>query len=43
MINPPEGAILAIGAMAPKPVAKENEIVIRQTMRVTYVLRPSRD
>jgi pyruvate dehydrogenase E2 component (dihydrolipoamide acetyltransferase) len=35
VINPPEGAILAIGAMAPKPVAKENEIVIRQTMRVT--------
>jgi len=35
VINPPEGAILAIGAMAQKPVAKENEIVIRQTMRVT--------
>ncbi len=35
VINPPEGAILAVGAMAPKPVARENEIVIRQTMRVT--------
>ena len=35
VINPPEGAILAVGAMAPKPVVKENEIVIRQTMRVT--------
>ena len=35
VINPPEGAILAIGAMAAKPVVKENEIVIRQTMRVT--------
>jgi pyruvate dehydrogenase E2 component (dihydrolipoyllysine-residue acetyltransferase) len=35
VINPPEGAILAIGAMAPKPVAHEGEIVIRQTMRVT--------
>ena len=35
VINPPEGAILAVGAMAPKPVAKDNEIVIRQTMRVT--------
>jgi pyruvate dehydrogenase E2 component (dihydrolipoamide acetyltransferase) len=35
VINPPEGAILAVGAMAPSPVAKENEIVIRQTMRVT--------
>src|ERR1051325_11417336 len=35
VINPPEGAILAIGAMGPKPVARQNEIVIRQTMRVT--------
>lgn len=35
VINPPEGAILAVGAMTPSPVVKENEIVIRQTMRVT--------
>jgi len=35
VINPPEGAILAIGAMAPKPVVRENEIIIRQTMRAT--------
>ena len=35
VINPPEGAILAIGTMAPKPVVRENEIVIRQMMRVT--------
>jgi len=35
IINPPEGAILAIGAMSPKPVVRENEIVIRQMMRVT--------
>lgn len=35
VINPPEGAILAVGAMAPKPVVKENDIAIRQTMRVT--------
>jgi pyruvate dehydrogenase E2 component (dihydrolipoamide acetyltransferase) len=35
VINPPEGAILAVGAMAPKPVAHEGEIVIRRTMRVT--------
>src|SRR5262245_2325793 len=35
VINPPEGAILAIGRMAPKPVVRENEIAIRQTMRVT--------
>jgi pyruvate dehydrogenase E2 component (dihydrolipoamide acetyltransferase) len=35
VINPPEGAILAIGAMSPKPVAHDNQVAIRQTMRVT--------
>ena len=35
VINPPEGAILAVGAMSPKPVVRDNEIVIRQIMRVT--------
>jgi pyruvate dehydrogenase E2 component (dihydrolipoamide acetyltransferase) len=35
IINPPEGAILAVGAMHPKPVVREGEIVARQTMRVT--------
>ena len=35
VINPPEGAILAIGAMSAKPVVRDNEIVIRQMMRVT--------
>jgi pyruvate dehydrogenase E2 component (dihydrolipoamide acetyltransferase) len=35
VINPPEGAILAVGAMSPKPVVRDNEIVIRQMMRVT--------
>lgn len=35
VINPPEGAILAVGGMTPKPVVRENEIVIRQIMRVT--------
>jgi pyruvate dehydrogenase E2 component (dihydrolipoamide acetyltransferase) len=35
VINPPEGAILAIGAMTPRPVARDNEVVIKQTMRVT--------
>jgi pyruvate dehydrogenase E2 component (dihydrolipoamide acetyltransferase) len=35
VINPPEGAIIAIGAMSAKPVVRENEIVIRQMMRVT--------
>jgi len=35
VINPPEGAILAIGSMSPKPVVRDNELVIRQMMRVT--------
>ncbi|HSL54944.1 MAG TPA: pyruvate dehydrogenase complex dihydrolipoamide acetyltransferase [Pyrinomonadaceae bacterium] len=35
VINPPEGAIIAVGAMTAKPVVRENEIVIRQMMRVT--------
>jgi pyruvate dehydrogenase E2 component (dihydrolipoyllysine-residue acetyltransferase) len=35
VINPPEAAILAVGAMAPKPVVREGEIEIRQMMRVT--------
>jgi len=35
IINPPESGILAIGAMSPKPVVRDNEIVIRQMMRVT--------
>jgi pyruvate dehydrogenase E2 component (dihydrolipoamide acetyltransferase) len=35
IINPPEGAILAVGAMSPKPVVRNNEIVVRQIMRVT--------
>ena len=35
VINPPEGAILAVGAMAPKPVVRNNEVVARQMMRVT--------
>ena len=35
LINPPEGAILAVGGMTAKPVVRENEIAIRQMMRVT--------
>jgi pyruvate dehydrogenase E2 component (dihydrolipoamide acetyltransferase) len=35
VINPPEGAILAVGAMTPKPVVREEQIVVRQIMRVT--------
>ncbi len=35
VINPPEAAILAVGAMGPKPVVRDGEIVVRQLMRVT--------
>lgn len=35
VINPPEGAILAVGAMTPKPVVRNNEVVVRQMMHVT--------
>jgi pyruvate dehydrogenase E2 component (dihydrolipoamide acetyltransferase) len=35
VINPPEGAILAVGAMSAKPVVRDNEVVVRQMMRVT--------
>lgn len=35
VINPPEGAILAVGAMSPKPVVRNDEVVVRQMMRVT--------
>jgi pyruvate dehydrogenase E2 component (dihydrolipoamide acetyltransferase) len=35
IINPPEAAILAVGAMSQKPVVRNNELVIRQIMRVT--------
>jgi pyruvate dehydrogenase E2 component (dihydrolipoyllysine-residue acetyltransferase) len=35
VINPPEGAILAIGAMSAKPVVRDGEVAVRQTMRVT--------
>lgn len=35
IINPPEGAILAVGAMSPKPVVRNNAMLVRQMMRVT--------
>ena len=35
VINPPEAAILAVGAMTAKPVVRDNEVVVRQMMRVT--------
>lgn len=35
VINPPEAAILAVGAVTPKPVIQNGEVVVRQMMRVT--------
>ncbi|HEX8706893.1 MAG TPA: pyruvate dehydrogenase complex dihydrolipoamide acetyltransferase [Pyrinomonadaceae bacterium] len=35
VINPPEAAILAVGAMVAKPVVRDGAIVVRQMMRVT--------
>jgi pyruvate dehydrogenase E2 component (dihydrolipoamide acetyltransferase) len=35
VINPPEGAIIAVGAMTPKPVVRDNQVVVKQMMRVT--------
>ncbi|MDT7808023.1 MAG: hypothetical protein QOJ70_1836 [Acidobacteriota bacterium] len=35
IINPPEAAILAVGAMTPRPVVRDGQVVVRQLMRVT--------
>jgi len=35
VINPPQAGILAVGAMTPKPVVRDGQIVVRQLMRVT--------
>ena len=35
IVNPPQAAILAVGALAPRPVARKKKIVARNTMTVT--------
>jgi pyruvate dehydrogenase E2 component (dihydrolipoamide acetyltransferase) len=35
IINPPDSAILAIGAVVDKPVAKEGQVAVGKRMRVT--------
>jgi pyruvate dehydrogenase E2 component (dihydrolipoamide acetyltransferase) len=35
IVNPPEGAILAVGAIVEKPVVRKGQIVIGRTMKVT--------
>ena len=40
VINPPQAAILAVGAMAPTPVVRDGEVVVRNIMRHHARLRP---
>ena len=35
VINPPEAAILAVGAVTAKPVVRDEQVIVRQMMRVT--------
>jgi pyruvate dehydrogenase E2 component (dihydrolipoamide acetyltransferase) len=35
IVNPPEGAILAVGSIVEKPVVKKDQIVVGHTMKVT--------
>ncbi len=35
IVNPPQAAILAVGTLAPRPVARKKKIVTRNTMTVT--------
>jgi pyruvate dehydrogenase E2 component (dihydrolipoamide acetyltransferase) len=35
VINPPQAAILAVGKMEPKPVVRDGELVVRNTMSLT--------
>ena len=37
VINYPEAAILGVGSLKPRPVAIDNEVVVRPTMRLTCV------
>src|SRR4051812_12971626 len=35
VINPPQAAILAVGELSPRPVARDGEIVVRNTLELT--------
>jgi pyruvate dehydrogenase E2 component (dihydrolipoamide acetyltransferase) len=35
IINPPQAAILSVGALEPRPVVREGELVVRNTMTLT--------
>jgi len=38
IVNPPESAVLAVGKIAPVPVARENEVVIEQRVNLTLAI-----
>ena len=40
VINPPQAAILAVGKMEPKPVVRDGEVVARNALNLTIVVRP---
>jgi pyruvate dehydrogenase E2 component (dihydrolipoamide acetyltransferase) len=35
IINPPEGAILAVGSIVEKPIVENGQVVVGHTMKVT--------
>lgn len=35
ILNPPEAAILAVGAAAPEPVVRDGQVVVRHTLKLT--------
>jgi pyruvate dehydrogenase E2 component (dihydrolipoamide acetyltransferase) len=37
VINPPQAAILAVGALKPTPVVRDGEVTVRNIMRLTLV------
>ena len=37
VINPPQAAILAVGALEPRPVVRDGEVVVRNVMDVTLI------
>ena len=37
IINPPDACILAVGKIAPTPVAEGGEVVVRQIMKITLI------
>ncbi len=37
VINPPQAAILAVGELAPRPLARDGDVVVRRVMSLTLV------